>query len=160
MTSKPTEPDGLYLNPSHLPYNSTTPQTLDQQLISELHNKNSTSKNRRTQGENLGKNDAEHGDAELITRLRIKVAVMENDLQHALKERDEAINNNMLITKALSGALGRGDKIKCLHEMEDELANLRQENTVLRQYIGGHKGRESISHHFQDSQINTNGVSD
>jgi len=142
MASKPKESDSLYSNRPH-DHHSKASQTLYQQVISELHNSNSNPKNHKTQDNFPGKNNVENGTEDLVTKLTVRIAVTENELKHAIKERDDAINSNMLIVKAFSGAMAHDDKIKQIKELEDELNKLRLENKALRQRLESQQGKEA-----------------
>ena len=120
----------------------TSSHTLDRQIISELHYSDSRSKDHKTTSQSSSKNHVEYGNNEHVTQLRIRVAVAENDLKHAIKERDDAINGNVLISKALGGMMSR--------RMDDELEKLRLEVTVLREHTE-RPGRELMPQDFPEN---------
>ncbi|KAM3079238.1 hypothetical protein ACMFMF_004162 [Clarireedia jacksonii] len=91
------------------------------------------------------------GDAqnEMITRLRVRIAVLEADLNHAAKEKDDAIKSSVIIARALGGIVNdssRGtnhvDAVEAaeLGELRLEVKRLRRENGVLWERI---ESRES-----------------
>ena len=143
------EPNGgLYPNRS---YTQHTTQALDKVTTCEPHKSNIRGQN-YTKPSNVSRDyEAEHSSEELITHLRIQNAVLESNLKHVTKERDEAINGNILIIKTFSSAIGRGDGDSKIRELKDELNKLQLENKILRQHIKAQRGKEFWTHYFRTS---------
>lgn len=133
-----TETHGLCIVRPYLHF-SPSPETFDHQVISELQSSHSASKIRTMHGGHdsspRGKSEEKerYTNEELITELRIRIAVLENELKHAKSQRDEAVDSSVLITKTLISALDRGDKENQIRKTESELKELSLENVALRE---------------------------
>ncbi|KAF7949329.1 uncharacterized protein EAE97_002838 [Botrytis byssoidea] len=82
--------------------------------------------------------------ADLVTKLQIRIAVLENDLAHATKDKDEAIKSSVIIARALGNAANNSESItrklqnpdaEELEELRVVVPILRRENAVLWERI-------------------------
>ncbi|QSZ35362.1 hypothetical protein DSL72_008232 [Monilinia vaccinii-corymbosi] len=88
----------------------------------------------------LSSNKIQHSAAdshiELITNLKVRIAVLENDLGHAMKDKDEAIKSSVIIARALGNVANSPEKLRDsdteeLEELRVEVKRLRRENGLL-----------------------------
>ncbi|KAK6613801.1 hypothetical protein H4I96_00122 [Botrytis cinerea] len=84
------------------------------------------------------------GYPELVTKLQIRIAVLENDLAHATKDKDEAIKSSIIIARALGNVANDPELIarklqnpdaKELEELRVAVPRLRRENAILWERI-------------------------
>ncbi|TGO35613.1 hypothetical protein BHYA_0152g00180 [Botrytis hyacinthi] len=82
--------------------------------------------------------------AELVTKLQIRIAVLENDLVHATKDKDEAIKSSVIIARALGNVANNSESItkklrdpdaEELKELRVAVPRLRRENAILWERI-------------------------
>lgn len=69
---------------------------------------------------------------DIITQLRIKIAVLMNELKHVRKEKDDAVNASILIARTLGSSLPSATLPSSRLNLENEVNSLRKENSVLR----------------------------
>ncbi|KAF5877946.1 putative t-complex protein 1 subunit beta protein [Botrytis fragariae] len=84
------------------------------------------------------------GYAELVTKLQIRIAVLENDLAHATKDKDEAIKSSVIIARALGSVANNSESMtrnlrnpdaEELEELRVVVPRLRRENAILWERI-------------------------
>ncbi|KAF7959165.1 hypothetical protein EAE96_002680 [Botrytis aclada] len=84
------------------------------------------------------------GCTELVTKLQIRVAVLENDLAHAIKDKDGAIKSSVIIARALGNVANNSESItrtlrnpdaEELEELRVVVPRLRRENAMLWERI-------------------------
>ncbi|TGO68646.1 hypothetical protein BELL_0819g00020 [Botrytis elliptica] len=82
--------------------------------------------------------------ADLVTKLQIRIAVLENDLAHATKDKDEAIKSSVIIARALGNVANNSESItrklqnpdaEELEELRVVVPRLRRENAILWERI-------------------------
>ncbi|KAI9644018.1 hypothetical protein NHQ30_007370 [Ciborinia camelliae] len=87
-----------------------------------------------------GQHPSADAQTELITNLKVRIAVLENDLAHATKDKDSAINSSVMIARALGNVANnpelstrklRGPDAEEVEELRLEVKRLRRENGVL-----------------------------
>ncbi|KAF7894627.1 uncharacterized protein EAF01_010077 [Botrytis porri] len=81
---------------------------------------------------------------DLVTKLQIRIAVLENDLAHATKDKDEAIKSSVIIARALGNVTSNSESItgnlrnpdaEELEELRVVVPRLRRENAILWERI-------------------------
>ncbi|APA06527.1 predicted protein [Sclerotinia sclerotiorum 1980 UF-70] len=81
-----------------------------------------------------------NSQVDFITSLKVRIAVLENDLAHATKDKDEAIKSSVIIARALGNVSNNSELIAKnlrdpdtgeLEELRIEVKKLRKENVVL-----------------------------
>lgn len=89
---------------------------------------------------NKSQNSTADSHSELITNLKIRIAVLENDLAYATKDKDEAIKSSITIARALGNMANnpelattkvRESDTEELEELRVEVKRLRRENGLL-----------------------------
>ncbi|TEY57128.1 hypothetical protein BOTCAL_0221g00210 [Botryotinia calthae] len=84
------------------------------------------------------------GYPELVTELQIRIAVLENDLAHATKDKEEAIKSSVIIARALGNVANNPESIarklrnpdaEELEELRVAVPRLRRENAILWERI-------------------------
>ncbi|TGO27330.1 hypothetical protein BPAE_0043g00020 [Botrytis paeoniae] len=82
--------------------------------------------------------------AELVRKLQIRIAVLENDLAHATKDKDEAIKSSVIIARAWGNVANNSESItrnlrnpdaEELEELRVVVPRLRRENAILWERI-------------------------
>ena len=69
---------------------------------------------------------------DIITQLRIRVAVLENELNHAKREKEDAVNASVIIARTLGSALSSTTFSPYQGHLESGVSALRKENCAIR----------------------------
>ncbi|THV55327.1 hypothetical protein BGAL_0010g00460 [Botrytis galanthina] len=81
---------------------------------------------------------------DLVTKLKIRIAVLENDLAHATKDKDEAIKSSVIIARALGNVANNSESAtrklrdpdtEELEKLRVVVPRLRRENAILWERI-------------------------
>ncbi|KAA8577189.1 hypothetical protein EYC84_007184 [Monilinia fructicola] len=115
---------------------------------------------------NKSQNSTADSHSELITNLKIRIAVLENDLAYATKDKDEAIKSSITIARALGNMANnpelattkvRESDTEELEELRVEVKRLRRENVYrvgnTYQVSGKESGRSHSGHPIIDAAI-------
>jgi hypothetical protein len=136
--SSSTQLDSSVLNPSQCPHHPPHTSASKQYILTPPssnthHHTTSLPGNLNTKPPQ----DSKH--TELITQYRIRIGVLENELSHAKKDKDDVVSSVGIViesltrsTSSLSSVPANGVSFK---ELEKEIDRLRKENRALRRKI-------------------------
>ncbi|TAQ88119.1 hypothetical protein B7494_g3587 [Chlorociboria aeruginascens] len=86
---------------------------------------------------------------DIITQLKIRIAVLENELAHVKKEKDETVKSSILIARALGGFVSGKNEVNMsgdrdeVRDLQWENQKLKSENGVLWKIVKGRGGDKS-----------------
>lgn len=103
---------------------------------------------------NKTQNPTTDSQIELITALKIRIAVLENELAHAARDKDEAIKSSVMIARALGSIANpkpatrklRDSDIEELEELRVQVKRLRRNNGMLWDRIESREANRTITH--------------
>ncbi|RAL63030.1 hypothetical protein DID88_004115 [Monilinia fructigena] len=143
---------GPSLHQKHITNHSQSRSYVPKLAISSTHNPLNHIKAQNATADSL---------SELITNLRIRIAVLENDLAHATKDKDEAIKSSIIIARALGNVANnpelatknpRDPVTEELEELRAEVKRLKRENGFLWVRIESREADHIVSY---DNSPNT-----
>ncbi|ESZ96271.1 hypothetical protein SBOR_3326 [Sclerotinia borealis F-4128] len=143
---------GPSLHPQRITHHDQSRSYVPKLTISPAHSMNSTKSQHSTTDSQI----------EFITNLKIRIAVLENDVAHATQAKDEAIKSSVIIARALGNVANnpelatkklRAPEAEELEELRVEVKRLRRENGVLWGRIESQEASHMITHDNSASAV-------